>query len=502
MSKAGRSSQRIIPAFKVNQWLEEWDEVDYDRRCKRSKPDPFFFLFKMDASELKALTGIQRRSTASTLKRAADPGIQRRHEKKRSLEIADYVIRGYPWSGLNPRKRESEDYKDFYKPGWLPTAIVVNILKPEDRRRGKRVARSDIVEIDDSGDQPCLLLPKGFQSPKWKKAGELHPIQVIDGQHRLWAFEEINFKGNFELPVVAFHGLDISWEAYLFWTINIKPKRIDPSLAYDLYPLLRTEDWLGKDDEDKIYRETRSQELVEALWGIKASPWFQWINMLGDKGNPMVGQAAWVRSLIATMLSTSRKRKGSIPGLFLTTLDWSRAQQAAFLIYWGSLLEEAIKKSRSAWATSLRQQDSDLFKDPAFFGKFSLLNMDQGIRAILHIANDFIYINRNALKLDSWVQDDRGAEATDEQAVIEAVNALMKTPVKEYFSTIAHSLSSFDWRTSSAKGLNTEKKHYKAAYRGSGGYRLLRLDLTEHIAKTAASIRNQAQSIIRKIGKD
>ena len=29
---------------------------------------------------------------------------------------------------------------------------------------------------------------------------------------------------DFELPVVAFVGLDLSWQAYLFYTINIKPK--------------------------------------------------------------------------------------------------------------------------------------------------------------------------------------------------------------------------------------------------------------------------------------
>ena len=70
------------------------------------------------------------------------------------------------------------------------------------------------------------------------------PFEIIDGQHRLWAFDDADTLDSFELPVVAFVGLDISWQAYLFWTINIKPKRINPSLAFDLYPLLRSEDWL------------------------------------------------------------------------------------------------------------------------------------------------------------------------------------------------------------------------------------------------------------------
>ncbi|MCB9133378.1 MAG: hypothetical protein H6647_20855 [Anaerolineales bacterium] len=81
------------------------------------------------------------------------------------------------------------------------------------------------------------------------------PIEIIDGQHRLLAFEGTqHLDGNFELPVVAFFDLDITWQAYLFYMINIKPKRIDPSLAFDLYPVLRIQDWLEKMPETaKIY---------------------------------------------------------------------------------------------------------------------------------------------------------------------------------------------------------------------------------------------------------
>ena len=47
---------------------------------------------------------------------------------------------------------------------------------------------------------------------------------VVDGQHRLWAFDPSE-NLDFEIPVVAYHGLDVSWQAYLFWVINIKPKK-------------------------------------------------------------------------------------------------------------------------------------------------------------------------------------------------------------------------------------------------------------------------------------
>src|ERR1700722_3363273 len=136
----------------------------------------------------------------------------------------------------------------------------------------------------------------------------LPPFEVIDGQHRLWAFEGASKLENFELPVVAFVGLDISWQAYLFYTINIKPKKINTSLAFDLYPLLRTEDSLERFEGTAIYRETRAQEITEALWSYPKSPWHRRIDMLGEGGRKHVTQAAWVRSLTATFVKSFEGR--------------------------------------------------------------------------------------------------------------------------------------------------------------------------------------------------
>ena len=133
--------------------------------------------------------------------------------------------------------------------------------------------------------------------PLGSHPAELPPIEIIDGQHRLYAFlDDEELEGDFELPVVLFEDLDISWQAYLFWTINITPTRINPSMAYDLYPLLRTVRWLELVEGPMAYRETRAQELTEALWGQPESPWHERIGMLGrERGK--VTQAAFVRSL-------------------------------------------------------------------------------------------------------------------------------------------------------------------------------------------------------------
>jgi len=203
----------------------------------------------------------------------------------RSEEIRRFVIYGFPWSELSGQRRQSQEFNDLRKPGWLPTALVVNILRKEDVRGGRNVAREDLVTIEEGLDSRwvTIKLPELSDTPDWRPR-DLPPLEVIDGQHRLWAFEEAEFAKDFHLPVVAYHGLDISWQAYLFWTINIKPKRINASLAFDFYPLLRTEDWLESFEGPSIYRETRSQELTEALWAHPKSPWRMRINMLGDPG--------------------------------------------------------------------------------------------------------------------------------------------------------------------------------------------------------------------------
>jgi transposase-like protein len=76
------------------------------------------------------------------------------------------------------------------------------------------------IRVNDNGNHVTIQLPERFPD-----SNELAPIEVIDGQHRLWAFDDTAV--DFDLPVVAFYGLDRSWQAYLFWTINIKPKRIN-----------------------------------------------------------------------------------------------------------------------------------------------------------------------------------------------------------------------------------------------------------------------------------
>jgi DGQHR domain-containing protein len=492
---------KIIKALPVRQWLPNWDRFQYDIAVFRRKPKSQFYLFKMNARDLKALSGIQRRQVRTGEERSHEIGIQRRHEKARSEEIGRFVLNGYPWSDFAKAARKSEQFDDLRKPGWLPTAVVVNILEPKNTRKGQMISSEDCISVQDGSDGFSeIVLPKTFSGPSYKPK-ELYPLEVIDGQHRLWAFDEDIIENDFELPVVAFLGLDISWQAYLFYTINIKPKKINASLAYDLYPLLRTEDWLEK-FEGKIYRETRAQELTEMLWLHPKSPWHNRINMLGDSSDKAsVSQAAWIRALMATYIKPSEGKKVVSGGLFgapagqhRTTLPWSRTQQAAFLIYLWQQIEMAIEACDHKWADTLRAYSVDKKRDAAFTGPFTLLNQDQGVRGVLFATNDLCFAAFDDLQLHTWLFEESDA-VPDLQKVADALRSIHKHSVASFIRDIANALAKFDWRSASFPKLTEEERIAKMVFRGSGGYTELKKQIIKFLSaqpgpvgKTAAHL--------------
>jgi DGQHR domain-containing protein len=498
-----RVEQEHIVALRVKQWLSHWDSFRYDPKTFRRKPKNHFYVFSMNARALKALCGIQRRQIRSGEERSREIGIQRRHEKGRSEEISRFVKNGYPWSSFAKSARNSDEFDDLRKPGWLPTAVVVNILELKDRRRDQNLHPADAITVEDTPDGLArVILPENFSYREYHPK-ELYPIEVIDGQHRLWAFEEGGIEQDFDLPVVAFVGLDISWQAYLFYTINIKPKKINTSLAYDLYPLLRTEDWLEK-FEGKIYRETRAQELTELLWVHARSPWRNRINMLGDPGDKAnVSQASFIRALLATYVKASEGKKKNAPGgLFgapvgqhKTALPWSRAQQAAFLMYLWQQLEHAVRETDAGWAVSLREYSVDRKRDAAFYGEHTLLNQDQGVRGVLFATNDLCFVAANQLELEKWTFE--GSDAVpDEQRITDALKSLVKQPFAEFIQDTAVGLAKYDWRSASFPELSSEERIAKLVFRGSGGYAELRKQLLKLLSSQPRLVGRSAASLV------
>ncbi len=444
--------------------------------------------------------------------RTEDLGIQRQHDPERSEEISRFVEYGYPWSTLSEAKRATADFNDLRKPGWLPTAIVLNILVKDSERNGVTIDESDLVSIVDGDGIPKLQLPYEKWQEQWSPS-KLPPFEVIDGQHRLWAFEGASQLANFELPVVAFVGLDISWQAYLFWTINIKPKRINSSLAFDLYPLLRNEEWLDRAEGHSVYKETRAQELTEIMWSYPGSPWYDRINMLGERQNPWVTQSAWIKSLTATFIRPWDKRTGETGGLFGgrskkegEVLGWSRAQQSAFLVFVWNALKTSVENSTDQWALDLRHpaklpdekvrkpDEQNLPGDLAFYGPNSLISTDQGVRGYLHVVNDLFYIAASRLFLNKWLPDEKSSP-NPIGSVQSSITALSQQQFSKFAIEVGELLASFDWRTSSTPGLDEATRRAKLVFRGSSGYKEIRAQLLEHLASRDGDVGEAARRL-------
>lgn len=355
--------------------------------------------------------------------------------------------------------------------------------------------------VTDSADGRLaqVNLPESWSGPGWRPDSGVPPLEVIDGQHRLSAFDADD-EDDFELPVVLFDGLDFSWQAYIFWTVNIKPKRINASLAYDLYPLLREQDWLEAGESLAVYRETRAQELVEALWSEPTSIWHDRINMLGQPGmrsSRPVTQAAFVRSLSTTLVRPFRGRWG-LGGLFggaedNSGLGWPRGQQAAFLVFAWNALATAIAASDHGWAEQLRSKEliqpelapqRDARLDLAVVGTQTLLASDQGVRAFHMVINDIAYLGAEEFGLNSWRVSSEIGEPDAEFS--EATESLHENAVGEFLVELGIELAAYDWRNAQAPNLSEQEKDSKLALRGAGGYNVLRDRLLRYLAGASA----------------
>lgn len=488
-------------ALVVRQWLAEWDRINFDAAEYQSRPPENFLLMSIPARLLRQLSNTYRRGTGPS-----DTGIQRKHDESRSEEIARFVRDGYPISSLSAAKKATVS-DDLRKPGWLPTAIVINILDPSTPRAGRKVRPEDALQVSppDSWERGAVVnvsLPDSWSGQDWKPT-QAYPIEVIDGQHRLWSFIEGDEDLEYDLPVVAFFGIDISWQAYLFWTINIKPKKINASLAYDLYPLLRDQEWLRQGEGLDVYRETRAQELTEVLWSLPTSPWHQRINMLGESGvraSKPVTQAAFVRSVSESLVRPWKSRSSAIGGLFggsadRQDLDWTRAQQGAFLSEAWRRLATAVGNYDGPWASSLREAPRDSFSlDPAFAGPMTLLAADQGIRAFHQVLNDVCYVAADALRLRDWKRS-TSLDDTSSDALASEVESLSAQPFVDSLNSLVEKLARFDWRNSRYPELSERDKLFKQSLRGTGGYKLLRDALLKEVADADDQIGAWAQQV-------
>jgi len=510
MSQLKKKTIFVVP---VSQWIDSWFPA-YESRL-----DGFpkkFYMTSMPLKDLRSLSAVRTR----LLDERKDPEsrtYQRVHQPERSKEIARYISYGYPLSKNNLRP---EDHETLIHPGWLPTAILVNVISPSETRRNKgkdlflKQEHQIILEEKDGNSYLSYPIIENISGEN------LAPIEIIDGQHRLYAMDSFDDDelDSYEVPVVMFFGLPLDLQAYLFWVINVEPKRINPSLAFDLYPELRNQDWLERGEGVKVYQEHRAQELTEISWNHPESPWQYRIELHGNRVAGHVSNAAYLRSLNASFVRRWSKNDERIGGLFGSidkdgalehVIPWKRSQQAAFLIYTWRKLHDAVTRSNVDWVQCCRDAGiPENFKNPkkldlAFCGPNTLLATDQGVRAVMRIMNAMCYVNYEEIGLDDWEMDGLSDNVT-EKDIVKALGHLKKMGfLNEFLDAIGDSLinGGFDWRVSSAPGLNNEQKAIQSGYRGSSGYTLLFNNcMRVLLASESSAVREAANDVASRMG--
>jgi hypothetical protein len=172
------------------------------------------------------------------------------------------------------------------------------------------------------------------------------------------------------------------------------------------------------------------------------------------------------------------------------------------------LLREAVAKTKEHWASSLRDLEQpsllDDEKDLAFYGKYSLLGTDQGIRGFLAVFNDLSVEASEELSLGDWTDEavfgkkkTGSAAATDDDAVSIALASLHKQDFGKFLEKVASGLSKFDWRTSSTPGLSDAVRLRQGVFRGSSGYKELRIQLLKQLSEAGGKIGTVSDAVLK-----
>ena len=120
------------------------------------------------------------------------------------------------------RLKQIRTYIEGEEKGFFPTNILVNI--DTDGKGAKFQSITDLGDIQFGS----LSLP-----------GKYKTVWVIDGQHRLLAYEESHLKSEQNLSVLAFYDMDPIIQANMFVDINNKQRRVPAGVIIELNAKLK-----------------------------------------------------------------------------------------------------------------------------------------------------------------------------------------------------------------------------------------------------------------------
>lgn len=164
----------------------------------------------------------------------------------RKLKIDDNLSENYQ---RLVKKQKIKEIKKFIteERGVFPTNIIISF-----DTKGGDFFKPQGGKINDI-QFGVLTLPRQYQS-----------ITIIDGQHRLFAYDGLEESESDLIYVVAFHKLKLEKQVQTFININEKQTKVSASLMWDLYPSIL-------EPSDSNYIKARISLLVKKLNNDKES---------------------------------------------------------------------------------------------------------------------------------------------------------------------------------------------------------------------------------------
>lgn len=206
--------------------------------------DKDIYVFVLDPYYIRKLVRISDISKS-------DDNFQRPFDDRRVKEIKNYVL------GKDKLYKKG---KDIYAKGYIPNSIVLNLSKK--------------YKVIKKGKEIFIKFPEEKEIKKYKNS-----IEVIDGQHRLLAFDNecenklTEAKTSYKMCFVAFTELSPDEKKEVFMVLNERQKTVDKNILLRQKRLLN----LLLDEEEARY------EIITRLNADKKSPFKDMIVMAGEK---------------------------------------------------------------------------------------------------------------------------------------------------------------------------------------------------------------------------
>lgn len=241
--------------------------------------------------------------------------VHHRTSKSSFLEVSE----SYQRVIKAPRLRSVERFiKDG---GCFPGNLILNFHKPlkDIQPLGSVETRGRLK----GSTSPVVITLPPYYGSAW----------IIDGQHRLYGYADLDERMTETIPVVAFVEQNVSFESKVFVDVNKNQKAIEKALLWDLFEDLYPNS--TKDDERQLFVISR---IAKRLAHDKDSPFYGQVKIPkehGEKGNLTL---TTICDTIANQKLVAPKEGLLYTGDWTSTIDFAAERMKAFF----AVIKEAM----------------------------------------------------------------------------------------------------------------------------------------------------------------